>query len=137
MEGREAPQDLPDHLFVSTSNHPAPSQPRAQLPQDLDWVGDFLQLPSHGGSGGDAAGAGDSSQGGAPGNGNGEGSITGKEKRKAGGGSYKMRKATKPRFAFRTKSSEDVLDDGYRWRKYGQKAVKNSIYPRYVYVQPL
>ena len=36
-----------------------------------------------------------------------------------------------PRFAFKTKSSEDILDDGYRWRKYGQKSVKNNIYPRY------
>ena len=26
----------------------------------------------------------------------------------------------------------DVIDDGYKWRKYGQKAVKNSPYPRYV-----
>lgn len=30
-----------------------------------------------------------------------------------------------------TKSEIDHLDDGYRWRKYGQKAVKNSPYPRY------
>ncbi|KAI3918077.1 hypothetical protein MKX01_041397 [Papaver californicum] len=37
------------------------------------------------------------------------------------------------RFAFQTKSVEDILDDGYRWRKYGQKAVKNSIYPRSYY----
>ncbi|KAL2892120.1 putative WRKY transcription factor 43 [Bienertia sinuspersici] len=27
-----------------------------------------------------------------------------------------------PRFAFQTRSSEDILDDGYRWRKYGQKS---------------
>jgi hypothetical protein len=33
-----------------------------------------------------------------------------------------------------TKSEVDHLEDGYRWRKYGQKAVKNSPYPRYVYV---
>ncbi|XP_021748473.1 probable WRKY transcription factor 75 [Chenopodium quinoa] len=38
-----------------------------------------------------------------------------------------------PRFAFQTKSSEDILDDGYRWRKYGQKSVKNNIYPRSYY----
>jgi hypothetical protein len=25
----------------------------------------------------------------------------------------------------------DVLDDGYRWRKYGKKMVKNSPNPRY------
>jgi hypothetical protein len=37
-----------------------------------------------------------------------------------------------PRFAFLTKSEVDNLDDGYRWRKYGQKAVKNSPFPRYV-----
>ncbi|KAL6968654.1 WRKY transcription factor [Sarracenia purpurea var. burkii] len=36
-----------------------------------------------------------------------------------------------PRFAFVTKSEVDHLEDGYRWRKYGQKAVKNSPFPRY------
>ncbi|KAK4411448.1 putative WRKY transcription factor 75 [Sesamum angolense] len=35
-----------------------------------------------------------------------------------------------PRFAFQTRSEEDILDDGYRWRKYGQKSVKNSKFPR-------
>ncbi|XP_058070302.1 probable WRKY transcription factor 57 isoform X1 [Magnolia sinica] len=35
-----------------------------------------------------------------------------------------------PRFAFMTKSEVDHLEDGYRWRKYGQKAVKNSPFPR-------
>ncbi|KAM7463163.1 hypothetical protein LguiA_031284 [Lonicera macranthoides] len=38
-----------------------------------------------------------------------------------------------PRFAFMTKSEVDHLDDGYRWRKYGQKAVKNSPFPRSYY----
>ncbi|XP_074315952.1 putative WRKY transcription factor 43 [Silene latifolia] len=38
-----------------------------------------------------------------------------------------------PRFAFHTRSSEDVLDDGYKWRKYGQKSVKNSVHPRSYY----
>ncbi|WOK91521.1 hypothetical protein Cni_G00212 [Canna indica] len=38
-----------------------------------------------------------------------------------------------PRFAFVTKSEVDHLEDGYRWRKYGQKAVKNSPYPRSYY----
>lgn len=37
------------------------------------------------------------------------------------------------RFAFMTKSEVDHLEDGYRWRKYGQKAVKNSPFPRYAY----
>lgn len=38
-----------------------------------------------------------------------------------------------PRFAFITKSEIDNLEDGYRWRKYGQKAVKNSPFPRSYY----
>jgi len=38
-----------------------------------------------------------------------------------------------PRFAFMTKSEIDNLEDGYRWRKYGQKAVKNSPFPRSYY----
>jgi hypothetical protein len=38
-----------------------------------------------------------------------------------------------PRFAFKTRSEVDHLDDGYRWRKYGQKAVKNSSSPRSYY----
>ncbi|KAI3516576.1 hypothetical protein L1887_15497 [Cichorium endivia] len=37
------------------------------------------------------------------------------------------------RFAFMTKSEIDHLEDGYRWRKYGQKAVKNSPFPRSYY----
>ncbi|KAL8218749.1 hypothetical protein R6Q57_022122 [Mikania cordata] len=37
------------------------------------------------------------------------------------------------RFAFLTKSEIDHLEDGYRWRKYGQKAVKNSPFPRSYY----
>lgn len=40
------------------------------------------------------------------------------------------KKMKKPRFAFQTRSQVDILDDGYRWRKYGQKAVKNNNYPR-------
>nr|QWQ79519.1 WRKY transcription factor protein 1 [Zanthoxylum armatum] len=32
-----------------------------------------------------------------------------------------------------TKTDNDHLDDGFRWRKYGQKAVKNSPYPRSYY----
>jgi hypothetical protein len=36
------------------------------------------------------------------------------------------------RIAFMTKSEVDHLEDGYRWRKYGQKAVKNRPFPRSV-----
>ncbi|CAL9237123.1 unnamed protein product [Arabidopsis halleri] len=43
------------------------------------------------------------------------------------------KKMKNPRYAFRTKSDADILDDGYRWRKYGQKSVKNSLYPRCYY----
>ncbi|CAN4082275.1 unnamed protein product [Withania somnifera] len=43
------------------------------------------------------------------------------------------KKIKKPRFAFQTRSQVDILDDGYRWRKYGQKAVKNNNYPRSYY----
>ncbi|XP_050940298.1 WRKY transcription factor 68-like isoform X1 [Cucumis melo] len=42
-------------------------------------------------------------------------------------------KEKKARFAFMTKSEVDHLEDGYRWRKYGQKAVKNSPFPRSYY----
>lgn len=42
-------------------------------------------------------------------------------------------KETKKRkIAFQTRSQVDVLDDGFRWRKYGQKTVKNSKFPRLV-----
>ncbi|CAH8354238.1 unnamed protein product [Eruca vesicaria subsp. sativa] len=44
-----------------------------------------------------------------------------------------QKKAREARFAFLTRSDIDNLDDGYRWRKYGQKAVKNSPYPRSYY----
>ncbi|KAD4586412.1 hypothetical protein E3N88_24013 [Mikania micrantha] len=39
------------------------------------------------------------------------------------------RKVREPRFCFKTMSDVDVLDDGYRWRKYGQKVVKNTQHP--------
>ncbi|OEL24151.1 putative WRKY transcription factor 57 [Dichanthelium oligosanthes] len=44
-----------------------------------------------------------------------------------------QKRARQPRFAFMTKSDIDHLEDGYRWRKYGQKAVKNSPFPRSYY----
>ncbi|KAL1329066.1 hypothetical protein HN51_046220 [Arachis hypogaea] len=56
---------------------------------------------------------------------------SGEDEKKKGG--RLMKKKTKPRFAFQTRSVDDILDDGYRWRKYGQKAVKNSMYPRSYY----
>ncbi|KAJ4865920.1 putative WRKY transcription factor 57 [Raphanus sativus] len=50
-----------------------------------------------------------------------------KEKKKA------QKRIRQQRFAFMTKSDVDNLEDGYRWRKYGQKAVKNSQFPRSYY----
>ncbi|KAJ4909672.1 putative WRKY transcription factor 57 [Raphanus sativus] len=44
-----------------------------------------------------------------------------------------QKRIRQPRFAFMTKSDVDNLEDGYRWRKYGQKAVKNSPFPRSYY----
>ncbi|KAI3727670.1 hypothetical protein L6452_16288 [Arctium lappa] len=43
------------------------------------------------------------------------------------------KKVIPSRVAFHTRSSEDILDDGYKWRKYGQKSVKNSHHPRSYY----
>ncbi|XP_021899726.1 probable WRKY transcription factor 75 [Carica papaya] len=43
------------------------------------------------------------------------------------------KKMKKQRYAFQTRSRVDILDDGYRWRKYGQKPVKNNKYPRSYY----
>ncbi|XP_074328949.1 putative WRKY transcription factor 51 isoform X2 [Apium graveolens] len=45
-------------------------------------------------------------------------------------GASKTKKPNPPRVAFHTRSSEDILDDGYKWRKYGQKSVKHSKQPR-------
>lgn len=36
-----------------------------------------------------------------------------------------------PRVVVQTTSDIDILDDGYRWRKYGQKVVKGNPNPRY------
>nr|AHC54607.1 WRKY2 [Chrysanthemum x morifolium] len=43
------------------------------------------------------------------------------------------RKVREPRFCFKTMSDVDILDDGYKWRKYGQKVVKNTQHPRSYY----
>nr|TKR99669.1 hypothetical protein D5086_0000190990 [Populus alba] len=43
------------------------------------------------------------------------------------------KKETKERVAFKTKSEIEILDDGYKWRKYGKKMVKNSPNPRNYY----
>uniref|UniRef100_A0ACD5TZP3 Uncharacterized protein n=1 Tax=Avena sativa TaxID=4498 RepID=A0ACD5TZP3_AVESA len=80
-------------------------------------------------------GEGDESKEGSAAKGGGDGGD--KNKKGAGNGKGKGAKGEKrprqPRFAFMTKSEVDHLEDGYRWRKYGQKAVKNSPFPRSYY----
>jgi hypothetical protein len=45
-------------------------------------------------------------------------------------GPKRARHDHEPRFVVFTKSEIEHLEDKYRWRKYGQKAVKNSPFPR-------
>ncbi|KAF8012166.1 hypothetical protein BT93_I0329 [Corymbia citriodora subsp. variegata] len=45
----------------------------------------------------------------------------------------KNKSGTGIRVAFRTKSELEVMDDGFKWRKYGKKSVKNSPNPRNYY----
>ncbi|KAI4316492.1 hypothetical protein L6164_024472 [Bauhinia variegata] len=44
-----------------------------------------------------------------------------------------IQREVKERVAFKTKSEVEILDDGYKWRKYGKKMVKNSPNPRNYY----
>ncbi|XWS21825.1 hypothetical protein CRYUN_Cryun30bG0088800 [Craigia yunnanensis] len=37
------------------------------------------------------------------------------------------------KISFRTKSDIEIMDDGYRWRKYGKKKIKNNPNPRNYY----
>ncbi|KAF7830435.1 putative WRKY transcription factor 50 [Senna tora] len=43
------------------------------------------------------------------------------------------RNHVRERVAFKTKSEIEILNDGYKWRKYGKKMVKNSPNPRNYY----
>ncbi|KAK4493282.1 hypothetical protein RD792_017838 [Penstemon davidsonii] len=56
--------------------------------------------------------------------------IVSRNKGKTAGKKKKKKKYVPPRVAFQTRSDEDILDDGYKWRKYGQKSVKNNVHPR-------
>jgi hypothetical protein len=47
------------------------------------------------------------------------------------GGNGGGRPPSSSRIGFRTRSEVDVLDDGFKWRKYGKKTVKSSPNPRY------
>ncbi|CAK8568454.1 unnamed protein product [Lathyrus sativus] len=48
-------------------------------------------------------------------------------------GSEREKKEVKDKVAFKTKSEVEILDDGFKWRKYGKKMVKNSPNPRNYY----
>jgi hypothetical protein len=50
-----------------------------------------------------------------------------------GGGGDERSLRSNGRIGFRTRSEVEILDDGFKWRKYGKKAVKNSPNPRYYY----
>ncbi|XP_062204047.1 probable WRKY transcription factor 4 isoform X2 [Phragmites australis] len=45
----------------------------------------------------------------------------------------KRRTLSEPKIIVQTTSEVDLLDDGYRWRKYGQKVVKGNPHPRSYY----
>ncbi|CAN6286755.1 unnamed protein product [Urochloa humidicola] len=51
----------------------------------------------------------------------------------ADGGEAGQRVVKKPKIIIQTPSEVDLLDDGYRWRKYGQKVVKGNPRPRSYY----
>lgn len=51
--------------------------------------------------------------------------------RECEGVSKREKMDSRPRIGFRTMSTIDVLEDGYKWRKYGKKSVKSSPNLRY------
>ncbi|PIN21540.1 hypothetical protein CDL12_05750 [Handroanthus impetiginosus] len=48
-------------------------------------------------------------------------------------GGSRDKKEIREKVAFKTKSEVEILDDGFKWRKYGKKMVKNSPNPRNYY----
>ncbi|GAV61722.1 WRKY domain-containing protein [Cephalotus follicularis] len=48
-------------------------------------------------------------------------------------GTLSHKTVTEPKIIVQTRSEVDLLDDGYRWRKYGQKVVKGNPHPRSYY----
>ncbi|KDP28559.1 hypothetical protein JCGZ_14330 [Jatropha curcas] len=140
MEGQEAPSPpSPSYLFMpapsslpSSALNPgaAPFLEGHVLPApDIDWVSLLSAAQSENGlmsmEGGSVVNIGEEGKGNIGNNNN-----NNNEKRKI---CSRVKKHTRPRFAFQTRSADDILDDGYRWRKYGQKAVKNSTHPRSYY----
>lgn len=39
-----------------------------------------------------------------------------------------------PRIVVQGSTDSEILGDGFRWRKYGQKVVKGNPYPRFIFV---
>ncbi|KAJ0965251.1 hypothetical protein J5N97_026389 [Dioscorea zingiberensis] len=66
-----------------------------------------------------------------------EGDETESKRRKVDSSVIEMSAASRavrePRVVVQTTSEVDILDDGYRWRKYGQKVVKGNPNPRSYY----
>ncbi|XP_013623034.1 PREDICTED: probable WRKY transcription factor 2 [Brassica oleracea var. oleracea] len=71
------------------------------------------------------------------GGGGGEGDESESKRRKLEAYAIEMSGATRairePRVVVQTTSDVDIFDDGYRWRKYGQKVVKGNPNPRSYY----
>lgn len=107
--------------------------PDEQVALNIDWVsflcGDTLYAQCGGQT---VAACGDTSCG-SDHRGGGETVSVGGVTRRSVGRGPRGKKVVPPRFAFHTRSDEDVLNDGFKWRKYGQKAVKNNIHPRSYY----
>ncbi|CAD5335855.1 unnamed protein product [Arabidopsis thaliana] len=59
--------------------------------------------------------------------------LSKKESTNRGSKESDQTKETGHRVAFRTRSKIDVMDDGFKWRKYGKKSVKNNINKRNYY----
>ena len=107
--------------------HPLPQlhQPRQetdQIASDIDWVSLLSAAPFIFGNQKPSSSTSESPT---AENGGGQNGIKNKGK------VSRTKKVTPSRIAFHTRSIDDILDDGYRWRKYGQKAVKNNSHPRY------
>ncbi|XP_014515390.1 probable WRKY transcription factor 24 [Vigna radiata var. radiata] len=138
MESQDPPNPSP-FVFTPTSMMQNPLEPQG-LQDDIDWVSLFSSQNSFLGNANptmEYASSSSSSSSTSSSlscaliaeNGSHVDEKNDKEKRKGG----RVKKTTRPRFAFQTRSADDILDDGYRWRKYGQKAVKNNMHPRSYY----
>ncbi|CAH8319219.1 unnamed protein product [Eruca vesicaria subsp. sativa] len=63
----------------------------------------------------------------------GEYGESGSSKKESTGSKDGEKKEMGDRVAIRTRSKIDVMDDGYKWRKYGKKSVKNNTNKRNYY----